>query len=62
MNIDLFDASNVLVASDVFAGTLDGYAFSTLTADGLIAGASYHLVLTGTQVGTVAYLMTIETR
>ena len=62
VNIDLFDASNVLVASDVFASTLDGYALSTLTTDGLIAGASYHMVLTGTQVGTVAYLMTIETR
>jgi len=33
VNIDLFDANGVLIASDVFAGILADYALSTLTAD-----------------------------
>jgi hypothetical protein len=48
VNIDLFDASNVLVASDTFAGTLGGFAHSTFA--GPIGPGTYKVVATGTGV------------
>jgi hypothetical protein len=48
VNIDIFNASNVLVTSDSFAGTLAGFALSTF-ASGITPGA-YRLVATGTGV------------
>lgn len=45
VNIDLFDASNTLVASDTFAGVLADFAHSTF-ASGLAAG-TYTLVASG---------------
>ena len=48
VNIDIFDANNQLVASDSFAGTLGGFATSTLLGD--LAPGEYTLVATGTAV------------
>lgn len=48
VNIDVFDASNALVASDTFAGTLGGFAVSTFAS--AIGPGTYHLVATGTGV------------
>lgn len=62
VNVDLLDANDAVVASDSFAGILTGVAHSTLTADGLIPGAVYRLVFTGSLVAGGSYTMTIETR
>jgi PEP-CTERM motif len=48
VNIDLFNSSNVLVASDTFLGTLGGFAHSTF--GGAIGPGTYRLVATGTGV------------
>jgi PEP-CTERM motif-containing protein len=48
VNIDIFDASNALVASDSFSGTLAGFALSTFASS--ILPGSYRLVATGTGV------------
>ena len=48
VNIDVFDASNVLVTSDSFVGTLGGFAVSTFASN--IAPGNYRLVATGTAV------------
>jgi hypothetical protein len=51
VNIDLFDATNTLVASDIFIGTDGTLATSRLAATNLVAGGLYHLQFTGTAVG-----------
>jgi hypothetical protein len=48
VNIDLFDATDSLVATDAFAGTLSGFALSGLT--GVLGPGTYELVITGTAV------------
>jgi hypothetical protein len=48
VNIDILDSNNLLVASDSFAGTLGGFATSTLL--GNLAAGDYTLVATGTAV------------
>lgn len=48
VNIDIFDAGNVLVASDTFAGTLGGFAVSTFAS--AIGPGTYKMVATGTGV------------
>ena len=48
VNIALFDASDRLVASDSFDGTLGGFTTSTLS--GALAPGNYTLVATGTAV------------
>jgi hypothetical protein len=48
VNIDIFDASNTLVTSDTFAGTLGGFAISTFAS--AIGPGTYRLVATGTGV------------
>jgi hypothetical protein len=48
VNIDLLDATDTLVLSDVFAGTLNGFAVSTF--DHPIGPGTYKLVATGTGV------------
>lgn len=48
VNIDIFDSSNVLVASDTFGGTLGGFAVSSMA--GPIAPGTYTMVATGTAV------------
>lgn len=50
VNIDLFDSSNSLVASDSFLGTTGALASSRMIASGLSTGAVYSLVMTGTAV------------
>jgi hypothetical protein len=62
VNVDLLDASDTVVKTDTFEGTLAGVAHSTLTIDGLTPGAIYRLVFTGTLVSAGSYTMTIETR
>ena len=49
VNLDVFNASNVLVASDTFAGTLAGFAASSF-ASTVIGPGVYRLVATGTGV------------
>lgn len=49
VNIDIFDASNTLVASDVFQGLLADFATSSI-ALGSLAPGSYRLVATGNGV------------
>jgi hypothetical protein len=48
LNIDIFDASSVLVASDSFLGTLGSFAVSSLASN--IGPGSYKLVATGSAV------------
>jgi len=48
VNIDIFDASNVLVASDTVAGVANGWAASTIGAS--LTPGTYRLVMTGTGV------------
>ena len=48
VNLDIFDASNALVTSDVFSGVLAGFALSTFNSP--ITPGNYHLVATGTGV------------
>ncbi len=48
VNIDIFDASNALVNSDTFIGTLGGFAHSTLGS--ALPPGTYHMVATGTAV------------
>lgn len=48
VNIDIFDASSVLVASDTFAGVLGGFAHSTFAS--AIGPGTYKVVATGTGV------------
>jgi hypothetical protein len=50
VNIDIFDSSNVLVASDAAPTASNGFAVSTLA--GAIGPGSYRLVMTGTGVRT----------
>jgi len=58
VNIDIFNASNVLVVSDAFAGTLGGFAISTFAS--AIGPGSYHLVATGTGVRDSSLDLTLE--
>lgn len=48
VNIDIFDAGNVLVTSDSFQGLLGGFAISAF--DSAIGPGTYRLVATGTGV------------
>jgi hypothetical protein len=48
VNIDIFNAANVLVTSDTFVGTLGGFAVSTFASS--IGPGTYRLVATGTGV------------
>ena len=48
VNIDIFDASNVLVTSDSFSGTLSGFALSTFNSP--ISPGNYRMVASGTGV------------
>jgi len=47
-NVDIFNASNVLVASDSFSGVLGNFGVSTFA--GSITPGSYRMVVTGTGV------------
>gem|GEM_PF-1016618 len=56
VNIDLIDAANSVVASDTFLGVVGGtQATSQMFASGLIAGAKYTLVFTGTAAQSGRY-------
>lgn len=46
VNVDLFDATETIVATDSFAGVLGGFAVSNLT--GVLGPGTYELVITGT--------------
>lgn len=59
MNIDIFDSSNALVASDTFAGTLGGGADSTFPSTPLAPGV-YTLRTTGTGVRESVYDIALE--
>jgi len=48
VNIDIFNSANAIVASDTFAGTLGGFAVSSLSS--AITPGTYRLVATGTGV------------
>lgn len=48
VNIDIFNASNALVTSDSFVGTLGGFAVSTFAS--AIGPGTYRMVATGTGV------------
>lgn len=48
VNIDIFDAGNNLVTSDLFAGVLGGFAVSTFASP--IGPGTYRMVATGTGV------------
>jgi PEP-CTERM motif len=48
VNIDIFNSSNALVASDSFVGTLGGFAHSSFAS--AIGPGTYRLVATGTGV------------
>lgn len=58
VNIDLFDATNTLVTSDVFAGVLGGFAGSTF--DSAIGPGTYKLVATGTGVRDSSLDLSLE--
>ncbi len=58
VNIDIFDAANVLVTSDAFAGTLAGFAMSTFAS--AIAPGTYRLVATGTAVRDASMDITLS--
>ena len=49
VNLDVFDATNTLVASDSFAGTLAGFALSSFVSTPIGPG-TYRLVASGTGV------------
>lgn len=59
VNIDLFDANNVLVASDAFQGVNGGLALSQMLATNLVAGAQYQLVFTGIAAQVGRYAITL---
>lgn len=48
VNVDVFDTEGVLVASDTFAGTLAGFAHSTLT--GAVGSGAHRIVVSGNGV------------
>jgi len=58
VNIDLFDATDTLVVSDAFAGTLGGFAGSTF--DSAIGPGTYKLVATGTGVRDSSLDLSLE--
>jgi PEP-CTERM motif len=58
VNIDIFDASNALVASDSFAGVLAGFALSTF--DSAIGPGTYRMVATGTAVRDASLDLTLS--
>ena len=58
VNIDLFDATDTLVVSDAFAGTLGGFAASTF--DSAIGPGTYKLVATGTGVRDSSLDLSLE--
>lgn len=53
VNIDIIDAFNNVVATDTFLGVAGDLASSQLIATGLIPGAQYRVVITGTAVGVL---------
>lgn len=56
VNIDLVDAFNTVVASDAFLGVVGGtQATSQMVATGLVTGAIYRLVFTGTAAQSGRY-------
>lgn len=55
VNIDLLDATNTVVSTDNFLGVAGTLASSTLTASGLIPGAQYQVLLTGTAANAGRY-------
>ena len=57
VNVDLLDNAQNLIASDTFQGILAGTATSTIVASGLVPGARYHIVLTGTAIGRGSFSM-----
>jgi hypothetical protein len=59
VNFDIFNASNVLVMSDTFAGTLSGGADSTFASTALAPGI-YTLRTTGTGVRDAVYDLALE--
>jgi hypothetical protein len=60
VNLDLFDAANLLVASDAFEGVANGQASSSLVATGLAPG-TYRLRMTGTSVRGARYRVALGT-
>lgn len=58
VNIDLFDASSALVASDSFAGTLGGFAVSNLAS--AIGPGTYKMVATGNAVRDASLDVTLS--
>ena len=56
-NLDLFDASDTLVASDSFLGVLGGFAHSTLSFAGLVEGDAYELRLTANNTNVSHYVL-----
>jgi len=58
VNIDLFDANNTLVASDVFAGTRDAFAFSTFGT--ALGPGTYELRATGTGIRDASLNMALS--
>ena len=59
VNLDVFNASNVLVASDTFAATSSGFATSSF-ASTVISPGVYRLVATGTGVGDSSLDVTLS--
>ncbi len=59
VNIDIFNASNALVLSDTFGGTLSGGADSTFVSTALTPGI-YTLRMTGTGVRDSVYNLALE--
>ena len=58
VNIDIFDSSNTLVASDTFVGVLGGFAHSTF--DSLIGPGTYTMKATGTAVRDASLDVTLS--
>lgn len=54
VNVDLLDSTDALIASDVFAGVLAGYAHSTFDL-GALAPGDYKLVASGSAVRDVSF-------
>ena len=55
VNIDLFDSLGTVVASDRLVSSAGGVAQSSLTATGLVAGATYRMNFTGSAFGAGRY-------
>lgn len=60
VNVDLFDANDVLVASDAFVGVTDGQAFSQFSVGSLVPG-NYMLRFTGNALDGGRYRINLTT-